>query len=98
MVFHDWNPERGLIELSAAAIDPRWLTRGVVRAVFGYAFAVARMAITRTSETNKPVRRIWRALGASEYVINDLWAEGEAGVIYTLRPEQLAASRLGGAQ
>lgn len=96
VVFHDWNPERGLIEVSAAATDRRWLTRDVVRAVFGYAFAVARMVVTRTSERNSSVRRIWQALGASEHVITGLWGPDEAGVIYTLTPEQFAASRLGG--
>lgn len=96
VVFHDWNPERGLIELSAAATDRRWLTREVVRVVFGYAFTVARMAVTRTGESNAPVRRIWRALGATEYVIAGLWGPDEAGVIFTLTPQQLAASRLGG--
>lgn len=89
VVFHDWNPERGLVELSAAATDRRWMTRRVVKAVFGYAFAVARMVVTRTSEKNTPVRKMWQAFGATEYIIAGLWADDEAGVIYTLTQEQL---------
>lgn len=98
VVFHDWSPERGTIELSAASTSRRWMTRRVVSAVFEYAFTVARMAVTRTSEKNAPVRRIWRALGASEYVIPDLWAKGEAGVFFTLTPDQLGKSRFGNGQ
>ena len=96
VVFHDWNPERGTIEISAAADDRRWLGRKVIRAAFGYAFDVARMAVTRTAERNEPVRKMWRAFGASEYVLADAWSPGEAMVIYTLTPAQLAASRFGG--
>lgn len=96
VVFHDWNPEQSLIELSAAATDRRWLTRSVAQAAFGYAFGIARMAVTRTRETNRPVRRIWRALGASEHVIPQMWADDEAMILFTLRPEQWRASRLGG--
>lgn len=94
VVFHDWNPERGLIEMSAAATDRRWLTRGVAAVVLGYAFRVARMAVARTSERNTPVRRLWAALGASEYLIPDLWGKGEAGVILTLTEPQWQKSRL----
>lgn len=95
VVFHDWNPERGLVEVSAASTDRRWLTRGVIRAVFGYGFAIARMVVTRTSEKNEPVRKMWRAFSASEYVIAELWAPDEAGVIYTLTPDQLKQSGFG---
>lgn len=98
VVFHDWSPERGLIELSCAATDRRWLTRDVMRATWDYAFSVARLAVSRTSERNRPVRRIWRACGASEYVIPDLWADGEAGVIITLARHQWEASRFHGGE
>lgn len=94
VVFHDWSPERGLIELSAAATNPMWLTRNVAKAVMTYVFSVARMAIVRTSEKNTRVRRIWRALGGVEHVIPDLWADGEAGVVVTLREDQWKESRL----
>lgn len=95
VVFHDWWPERGLIELSCAATTPRWLTRNVARAVWAYAFAVARMAIGRHSERNAPARRVWTACGASEATIPDLWGPGEAAIIATLTRPAWEASRLG---
>lgn len=94
VVFHDWNPERGLVELSVAATNRRWLTRQVAQDCFAYVFSVARMAVARNSERNAPASAIWRALGASEYRINDLWGEGEAGIVFTLTQRQWAASKL----
>lgn len=94
VVFHEWNPERGLIELSAAATDRRWLTRTVANIAMGYAFSVARMAVVRTDERNMPVRRLWKALGVVEHVIPDMWAPGVATIIITLTLEQWQKSRL----
>lgn len=97
VVFHGWWPERGVIEISGAAVDRRWCTRSALAAIWGYAFAVARVAMGRTSELNAPVRRIWTACGAAEHVIPDLWGEGEAGVIHTLTAPQWRSSRMFGA-
>lgn len=96
VVFHDWNPERGLIEVSCAATDRRWMTRAVVREVFRYAFDAARVVTTRTAESNRSVRRIWRALGATEYALAGLWGPDEAMMVYTLTPAQWRTSRLYG--
>lgn len=95
VVFHDWWPEKGLIELSCAAETPRWFTRGVMRVVWGYAFAVARMAVGRHSERNMAARRVWTACGGSETTIPDLYGDGEAAIIATLTKPQWLASRLG---
>lgn len=94
VVFHDWSPERGIIELSVAATNRRWLTRKVANVAMGYAFSVARIAIAQTAEWNKPARRVFRSLGGVEYPIPDLWADGVAGIVMTVKPEQWAESRL----
>lgn len=96
VVFHDWWPERGLIQLSCAAQDRRWLTRNVARAVWGYAFSVARMAMAYTDEGNGPVRRIWRACGAEESVIPNLYGVGAHCVVLTLTRPDWERSRLSG--
>lgn len=96
VVFHDWNPERGLIEVSCAAVDRRWMTRRVVGEVMGYGFTVARVITTRTAESNRTVRRIWRALNATEYALAGLWGPDEAMMVYTMTPAQWRTSRLYG--
>lgn len=95
VVFHGWNPARGVIEMSCAADDPRWLTRTVARAAFGYAFDVARVAYATCSERNAPVRRIWRACGAHEAIIPAFWGEDEAAALLTLTAADWRASKLG---
>jgi len=38
VVFHDWQPKAGTVQLSAAADTPLWATRAVVGAILGIAF------------------------------------------------------------
>lgn len=45
--FHDYQPKRGTIELSAVG-KPGWLTRGVVRELGKYAYGFCRVIILRT--------------------------------------------------
>lgn len=89
VLFHDWVPEAGVIELTAYATRRDWLTKDRLRTIFGYAFDQigCRMAVARTPEDNSTARRIWRALGASETCIPDLHRPGEALCIQTLTAE-----------
>jgi len=86
VVYHNWSPENGVIEMSAAASSRRWCPPHVLKAIFGYPFdgVGCRMVVMRVAEANTPMRRIARRLGCKEYVIEDLRADGEAEVIYTL--------------
>lgn len=83
--FHDWCPERGTIEMTCAGAGG-WLTRGMLRALSSYGFAVARMVVARVAESNRVARSVWRRIGGREYVIPGLWGD-EAGVILTLTRE-----------
>jgi hypothetical protein len=96
LIFHGWNPERGVMEVSAAATDPRWASRKVLKEAFGYIFGTAgcRMALARTSEENKRVRKLWRAFGADEYLIPQLRGPQTAEAILTVTKERWEQSRL----
>lgn len=39
VVWHDWQPRAGTVQLSMASATPRWINRGVVARVLGLAFA-----------------------------------------------------------
>lgn len=69
VIFHNWCPKSEVIEVSAAAIDPRWATRSVLRKLFEYGFSVAQVCVSRTHEDNKRVRRLWLAFGATEHIL-----------------------------
>ena len=98
VVYHNWHPESGVIELSAASITRKWLTRERLCAIFEYPFGQirCRMAVARIGEHNARARRIWRSLGADEYVIPELRSPNEAEVIYTLSADRWRNSKFAG--
>lgn len=95
MVFNNWNPDAGVIEVHAASVDGRWVSRSVMREAGKYIFDTCRcqVGVVRTTEDNKPVRRWMQALGADEYIIPRLRGRNEPEVIYTLTEEAFRASR-----
>ena len=86
IVFHNWNPTAGVMEVSAASINPKWATREVLQCGFGYVFdrAGCQMAVARTDEKNRRVRRLWAAFGAAEYIIPRLRGRTASEAILTL--------------
>lgn len=95
VIFNNYDPRSGIIEMSAAATNPRWLTRKSLLAVFGYVFDVAgcQMAVMRVAESNARMRSIARRVGFTEYVIPRLYGRHEAGTVQTLTAEQWTQSR-----
>jgi hypothetical protein len=89
VVLHDWSPETGVIELTAAADDRRWMTRHVVTEILSYPFGFARMVVARFAPDGPP-RRIFAALGADEFRIPRLAGPDSDLIIATLTREQWA--------
>jgi RimJ/RimL family protein N-acetyltransferase len=95
VIYHNWNPESGVIEMSAASNRRKWLTKARLSVIFAYPFdqIKCRMVIARHSEFNTRARRIWRSLGCNEYVIPALRSPSEAEVIATLTADQWRAGK-----
>ena len=79
VIFHNWQPEEGVIEMSAASDNKRWLTR--------------RLAVLRVSERNETMCRIARRFGFLETRIPRLRGRDEAEIIFTLSDDQWNAHR-----
>lgn len=96
IVYHNYCPETGVIEITGAADTKRWLTRPVLVAMFKYPFEEAgcQMIVMRHPETNAPLRRMWVAAGASEYVIPRLRGKDRAEVITTLTDDIWRSSKM----
>lgn len=92
MVYHNWAPEWGIIEMSGAADDKRWMTRRVLHDIFAYPFSFCRMVLAQ-HDVDNPARSIWQRLGANEYVIPALRGEDRDGVIATFSKAQWQAGR-----
>ena len=88
-VFHDYVPEFGVIELSFASADPRWLTRPVLYGVFSYVFDAmgCQMACSRTPASLRPALRMVRAYGFKQVTVPRLFGREEDGIISTLTVE-----------
>lgn len=97
VIFHNWQPESAVIEITAASLHRRWGTKERLRAIFSYPFDQlgCQMVVARTSERNPGPLRIWRALGADEYRIPRLFGRDEAAIITTLTVEQWKGGRYG---
>ena len=96
LVYHNFYPENGVIEISAASISKLWMTRPVLRAIFDYPFDQlgCQLVVFRVAPADMPLRRILKAFGATEHVIPRLRGRDEAEVIVTLTDNAWKTNKL----
>lgn len=97
-VFHNYQPEAGVIELSGAGLPGvPWMTPATFHVVFDYAFKTCdcQLVVSR-NEPGARQLRIWKKLGASFYEIPHLRGRDRGEVITTLRDVDFYATRYGG--
>ena len=94
MVYSNWNPEAGVIEMSGASINPRWLTRPVLQAVFAYPFEIGcQMVVMRVSENDKRLHRQLTSYGFKPHEIPRLRGRRESEIIFTLTDDDWKAGK-----
>lgn len=95
VLYHNHYPDTGVIEMTAASISKRWLTRPVLKAMFSLPFDRfgCQLCVLRVSENNKPMIRMAKAYGFAEYVIPRLRGRDEAEHILTLTDDDWRRSR-----
>lgn len=95
VVFNNWSPEDGTIEMSAAADSKRWLTRSVLNAMFNFCFheCGCQLVALRVSERNSGMIEIARRFGFSETRIDRLRGRDEAEIIFTFTDDAWTAHR-----
>ena len=95
VVFHNWSPAHRTIELSAAADTPKWMTRAIISGIMAYPFEElnCQMIFAQTAVDNTRVRRLWKRLGATEYIVARLHGENKDAAFLTLTREAWGASR-----
>lgn len=94
-VFHNYYPKEGVVEMSSAAISPKWLCRRMLRTIFTYAFDMleCQMAVIRVSADNTRMLNIAKAFDFNLYTIPRLRGKLEDEVIGTYTVEQWRSSR-----
>lgn len=95
VVYHNYQPDAGVIEISAYSDRRDWLKRDFLRAIFSYPFEQlnCRLVVARISERNARTLRIWRAFGADLHSIPELRGPNEAEVIAVLSREAWASGK-----
>ena len=95
IVYFEFVPDYNICEMAAYAVDRSWLTKKTLQAIYGYPFKYKelRAVYARHSENNKPVRRIWKSLGATETIIPQIRGDDEAECVAFLHRDVWLASR-----
>ena len=95
MVYHNWNPEAEVIEMSGASLTPRWLTRPVLHLMFGYPFhdLHCQLVVMRVAETDKRLHRQLYACGFKSHKIPRLRGRDKAEIIFTLTDDDWFSSK-----
>jgi len=94
MVYHNWDPKAGVIEISGAAESPRWLTRQTLQSLYSYPFdgLGCQIVVQRNAASNKRVNGILSRLGFRGHRIPRLRGRNEDEIIWTLTVEDWRAS------
>lgn len=95
ILFHNYDPETSVIEITAYSAHRKWLNKARVCEIFQYPFDQIglRLCVARFSENNTRSARIWRTFGASLHRIPELRGEGEAEIIAVLRRDDWKNSK-----
>jgi RimJ/RimL family protein N-acetyltransferase len=96
LVYRNWCPELGTIEISGAALPgTNWLSRRTVQIMYDYPFyqVGCQMVIKTTMADNEIVLRIMAAVGFTLHHIKRLGGRNRDGVVGTLTVEDWEQSR-----
>lgn len=86
IIYHNMDPDAGVIELSASAVSRRWIQRHVLRFMFGVAFDLlgCQMAVLRVNSDNPGMASIARRFGFDEYRIPRLGGRETDGLLFCM--------------
>ena len=96
IVWHNYDPDSGIIELSGAALPGKyWLTRQTLRRMYGYPFLElgCQMVVQRTPADDRRLLGILAAYGFRLITVPRLFGRDRDGVICTLTVEDWVHNR-----
>ena len=87
LIYHNYDPDTGVIEISAASDSKRWLTKPVLRAMFEFPFVgLGCQAVALRCDADAPnnLSRILPSYGFKRYDIPRLRGRDKIEAIYVL--------------
>ena len=93
-VFYDYDYDAGVIQVSAAANTPKWLTRRILFEMFDYAFNTigCQAVVARVDPDNNRLGRIFPAYGFKKYEIPRLRGRNKSEVVFVLGDDDWRAN------
>jgi hypothetical protein len=95
LVYHNYDPDAAIIEISGASVSRRWLTRGTIARMYQYPFVTCgcQMVYQRTPAENEYLLGMLAAYDYSFVTVPRMFGRGKDGVICTLTVEDWQANR-----
>ena len=96
VVYHNWDPDAAVIEMSAAALPGSgWLTRETLRRIYQYPFhqVGCQMVIKRVAADNERMLRIFAAYGCMFIKVPRMLGRERDGVLVLLTFEDWANNK-----
>ncbi|MDC9701530.1 MAG: N-acetyltransferase [Alphaproteobacteria bacterium] len=86
VLYYDYDRDAGVLQISAAATTPRWLTRSILWDIFDFPFnqLKCQAIVMRVDPANRRLERILKAYGFSAYKIPRLRGREKAEMLYLL--------------
>lgn len=93
VLFHNYDPRHGTIEISAASDSKRWLTRPILREMFGFPFGqLGCQAVIARMDADRPLVRIFTAYGFKKYEIPRLRGRDTVEAVMVLSDDDWRAN------
>jgi len=95
LVYHNYDPDAGIIEISGAAIDKRWLSRGTIARMYQYPFVVCgcQMVYQRTPADNEYLLGMLASYDYCFVKVPRMFGRERDGIICTLTVEDWQNNR-----
>jgi len=95
-VFYNWNPEAGIIEISASAISPRWLSRRTLKRIGEFVFheCECQLLLVYLRADHERVLTLLAGLGFTFRLVPRLFGRDLDGVLCTLTDDEWFDGRI----
>lgn len=95
LIYHNYDPDARVIEISGAAWVKGWLTRDVLKVMYGYPFndCDCQAVVQRVSDDDAAQHRMLKAFGAERYRIPRLRGENAAENVFVTTREAWASNK-----
>ena len=96
VVFHSWLPDYGIMEISAAATNPQWLTKTTIREIMANCFEShnCQQLVSRMAVDNERAVKIYKFLGFTSVLLPNMRGRGKDEFLMLLTKEQWHAHKL----